>query len=91
MGVNITATALTRFLDRNLEVLVIGRVLGSHSLGLYTMSMRFSTNLAWRVAPIVGRVMFPAYSRIQTQPALLSKTLNRSVASTAFVVLPASP
>jgi PST family polysaccharide transporter len=89
MGVNMTATALTRFLDRNLEVLVIGRVLGSHSLGLYTMSMRFSTNLAWRVAPIVGRVMFPAYSRIQTQPALLSKTLNRSVASTAFVVLPA--
>jgi len=52
------------YLDGNMANLVIGRSLNSRSLGGYNAAFNLSVTVPSRINPIVTRVMFPAFSRV---------------------------
>ena len=50
---------------QNADYLVIGRLLGARSLGLYTLAYRFSEMPYVGIADPVGKVLFPALSKMR--------------------------
>ena len=83
-GVNILNVAL-----RNADSVIIGRWLGASSLGLYGMATRFTRQpVDMFVSSVLGPVLFPAYSRIQSDDALTARTMERAMGGAAFVMFP---
>ncbi|WP_373489122.1 lipopolysaccharide biosynthesis protein [Blastomonas sp.] len=54
------------------DVLIAGRVLDPHALGLYAEALFLAHVFAAKVIPPLNEVAFPAYSRLQSDPARLS-------------------
>jgi PST family polysaccharide transporter len=73
---------------RNADNLLIGRFLGSTDLGIYTKA--YSTMLLplTQVNNVLGRVMFPALSRVQNDKDRVKRIYLRSIAMIALVTFP---
>jgi PST family polysaccharide transporter len=69
---------------------VIGRMLGTTVLGEYERAYQLMVMPANSLGQVVGRVLFPAMSRVQTSPASLRANYRRSLALTAVITLPVS-
>ena len=63
---NLLGSQLLNYGVRNVDYLLIGRFLGSDNLGVYTRAYTTMLLPISQVTTILGRVMFPALSRIQT-------------------------
>lgn len=57
----------------NGDDMFVGRVLGMPALGLYRMAYRLGNSACTEGVDVVRRVLFPAFARIQTDPARLRK------------------
>lgn len=80
-AVDIVAAAIS-----NADYVLIGRVLGATSLGLYTLGFRLPELLILNLSVVVGRVLYPAFAAVKRSalaPAFLS-----SLRYTAMVGLP---
>lgn len=69
---------------------IVGRYLGSTSLGHYTRAydlVRFPSTL---FAAVIGNVLFPALSRVQRDRSLVAASLRRGVFGNATILLPIS-
>jgi len=73
---------------RQVDDLLIGRVLGARALGLY--SRAFSTMMmpVHEVGGVISRVMFPAFSRLAGDVERIRKEYLRLLAVIAFVTFP---
>jgi O-antigen/teichoic acid export membrane protein len=73
---------------RNADNLLIGRFMGTVELGIYTRA--YSTMLLplSQVTSVLGRVMFPALSRIQHDKVLVKQIYLRALALIALVTFP---
>jgi PST family polysaccharide transporter len=56
-------------MSRNFDYLIIGRILGSQSLGYYSLAYRIMLYPVQNISYIVSRVMFPFFSKIQNDNA----------------------
>ena len=83
LGTNIV-TYVSRFADR----VAIGRLLGVTSLGFYDYACRLYWYPFEVLSPILVRVMFPAFSKIQDDNAILGRAFLRSNGLIAFVACP---
>ncbi|UTT39051.1 MOP flippase family protein [Glutamicibacter mishrai] len=63
-GVFQLLNSVVGYLDGNMANLVIGRALNSRALGGYNVAYNLSVTVPSRVNPIVTRVMFPAFSKV---------------------------
>jgi len=88
ISANMTGTNVVNFLSQNADVLILGRWLGSSLLGYYTTAMRFSVNMLQYFAPVLGRVMFPAYSSMQDDHELFRMTVRRASGGITFFTFP---
>lgn len=69
---------------------IVGRYLGSVALGNYTRAydlVKFPSTL---FAAVIGNVLFPALSRLQSEHARVSASLRRGVFANATILLPLS-
>jgi lipopolysaccharide exporter len=73
---------------RNVDYLLIGRVLGTRALGLYTLAFRMPQLVVEGIATIVGQVAFPAFARVQDDPDRLRSGLLRGLRLSALAVVP---
>lgn len=64
-GANVFGTNLINYLRMNLASFITGRYLGNTDLGYYSLANTLSSMTAGRISFIIGRVMFPALSKIQ--------------------------
>ena len=64
-GISILGTSLVGRLSQNLDVMIIGRLLGASSLGIYSFSFRIASMIPDQLNGILTKVLFPAYSEIQ--------------------------
>ncbi len=64
-GFQVTLNNLLTFLSENVDYLIVGKVVGAASLGLYTMAFRLSKYPVEKLWRIVGKLMFASYSTIQ--------------------------
>jgi len=80
-AVDVVAAAIA-----NADYIIIGRVLGATSLGLYTLGFRLPELLVLNLSVVIGRVLYPAFAAVE-RPALRQAFLS-SLRYTAMVGLP---
>lgn len=78
------------FLGAELDTLLIGRFLGQSSLGLYNRAFLLIRQPVSLVVGTISRVLFPAFSRIQTEIEKLKKVYLFSISGVVLIVFPIS-
>jgi O-antigen/teichoic acid export membrane protein len=87
-GVWIFATAIVSYLYTNVDDIVVSRVLGVASLGLYRMAFNLSHAVVTELQQIVNQVTFPAYSSLQDDPIRIRRGFVRHLSAIALVGTP---
>lgn len=87
-GVSLSGFQVTNFITRNVDNLIIGRFLGPTMLGYYDIAWRLIEYPKAALAGVVGRVMVPAYSRLQSDDERFGRAHVRVVASIGLVSIP---
>lgn len=64
-GKHIMSASIILFLVTNIDDAIVGRVLGTEILGYYTLAYTISNLPATQITHLVGRVMFPLYSKLK--------------------------
>lgn len=77
-------------INATLDNLVVGRVLGAASLGVYSVAYRLGDFPTGVVGYAVGRVMFPAYSRLQDDLDAFRHAFVQNMERVALLALPTS-
>lgn len=80
-GVDVLAALISQ-----VDYIFIGRVLGTHALGLYTLGFRLPEMLIISLAVVAGRVLFPAFAAVDRD--VLNRAFLVSVRYAAVVALP---
>jgi O-antigen/teichoic acid export membrane protein len=88
-GKFVTGSTIVIFLSANLDKAVIGKVLGTASLGYYVLAYSLATLPVSHLGPIVSKVMFPAFSKVQTQESALREAYLKLLKAVAILALPA--
>lgn len=76
------------FLSANMDYLIIGRFLGSTALGFYTLAYQLVTFPVARVNPVITKVMFPIFSKIQNDNENLRKGYGKVINYIALISFP---
>ena len=87
-GINLQVGSLLNYCARNVDDLLIGKVIGSSTLGVYQMAYRLMLWPLQKVSGIVGEVMFPALSTIQGNKEHVKRIFLRVTGYIAFITFP---
>lgn len=85
----ILGSGIVAFLYGEGDDVFVGWFLGASALGFYQLAYRLSNAPATEIAQIISRVVFPSYSRIQTDTAQLRDGFFEAVRLTTLVSIPA--
>ena len=85
----ITLSGIFNYLYHNADNIVVGRILGTSSLGLYEMAYKISMLPITEISDVVSKVTFPVYSKIaedirRLKKAFLTTLLYISISSILF-------
>ena len=86
----ITAGNLLVLVNNTVDNVLVGRMLGTTQLGFYAVTFRLATMPDDVIGYIVGRVMFPVYSRLQDDSATFRRVYLQNLQRIALLALPAS-
>lgn len=87
-GANVFGTRLLFYVERNIDNVLVGRVLGPAALGVYALSYNLMLIPLERIGGPMAEVLFPAFSRMNQDLARLSSAWLRAVRMLAAVVVP---
>jgi PST family polysaccharide transporter len=73
---------------RNLDYVIVGRVLGAVALGTYTLAFRLPDLLIRNLVAVLGQVLFPIYSKLREQGTSVSAAFTNT---TGYVVAVTAP
>ena len=73
---------------RNIDNIIIGRVLGAASLGIYSRAYNIMLLPLQNFANIINGVLFPSFSLIQDEKERISAIFYKAVSSISFLTLP---
>jgi len=86
----ITASSIVLFVATHIDTAVIGKALGTASLGYYVLAFTFANLVTANISKLASAIMMPAYSQLQgDMPALRGAYLN-TLTLVAFVTFPAA-
>lgn len=88
MMLNLTFGNLVSYMVNDADKFIIGRWLGDVTLGYYTMASRFCLYPPNTIVPIVTRVLYPSYSRLQDDDEGMRKLLLRASGGIGFITIP---
>jgi O-antigen/teichoic acid export membrane protein len=86
----VTLGNLLALVNGALDTAVVARILGSQALGYYTVGYKLADMPTNVIGYVVGRVMFPAYARVQHDRAAFRRAFLQNIERVALLVLPAS-
>lgn len=89
-GIGQTITQLAGMLATYGDNFVVGHTLGAKDLGYYTRAYDFIRMPSFIFEAVVGKVLFPSFSRIQDDRERLGDALRRVMFVNALVLLPMS-
>ena len=89
-GKHIVSSRILIFGITNIDDAMIGRVLGTASLGFYTLGYRLSNLPATHITKLISSVMFPAFSRIQKEQERIRKIFFQTIHMVVLVAAPIS-
>lgn len=76
-------------IHKNVDYLIVGRLLGAEQLGLYTMGFRLPELVIINICYIFGQTLFPAYAKLQGNLSELRAGYLRSVEYLCLFTMPA--
>lgn len=88
-GANVVGSDLLLYLARYSDNFLVGTVLGTVALGIYSVGYRIMDAGNALLVGLARKVAFPALSRLQHDPARLTRAYIRMTRVTTAVVLPA--
>jgi lipopolysaccharide exporter len=80
----ITGTTILRFLYGQGDDIVVGRLLGAGSLGLYQIGYKYSNLPTTEITRVVQIVALPAYAKVQNDATRLRKAFVEALGGTAL-------
>lgn len=83
----ITGASIFNFGFEKGDDIVVGRLLGTQSLGIYDMAYRFSMLPITEVAEIINKVTFPVYVKISDDYKRLRRAYLRTITVISLLVL----
>jgi PST family polysaccharide transporter/lipopolysaccharide exporter len=86
----IGATNILVVVNSTLDNVIVGRVLGTVSVGLYSVAYRLADFPSSVIGQIVGRTMFSIYSMLQEDPDAVRHAFVRNLQRVTLVAVPAS-
>ncbi len=78
-GIWVTGYTIFNYFAENLDNVVVGRLLGATSLGLYQMAYKISILPLTEISDVVSSVAFPVYTKITHDTKRLSKAFLKTV------------
>jgi lipopolysaccharide exporter len=87
-GGRVSVISFTEFLGSSLDTLVIGRLAGSGPLGQYNRAFLLVSLPLERLLQGVQRVLFPAFSRVQTQRERVGRAYVSALSVAGAVLIP---
>lgn len=84
----LTAAGIFDYLYQNADNIVVGRVLGTTSLGFYSMAYRISSVPISEFSDVFSRATFPVYAKISDDKARLLSAFYKSLGMTTLLVAP---
>lgn len=87
-GIYQAAESTLNYFNTKLDTIVIGRLLGSRDLGYYTMAFNIIIIPSSKINPIITRVAFPLFSKIQNQIGYLKTNYFKLLKIVSLVNFP---
>lgn len=81
-------TQSLNYWTRNVDYLMIGKVLGDGALGIYAQAYRLMLAPLQNISSVISSVMFPAYSLIQDDKERIKTTYLQITRAIAFITFP---
>lgn len=89
-GGHVVGTNLLGAMIRNLDYLVIGRVLGATALGLYVLGFRLPDLLVRQLCQVLSQVLLPVYTRVGRDREALSRAFAATLSYVFAITAPMS-
>lgn len=87
-GGNATASRFLWFFFSQADAVIVGRLLGEHVLGLYSVAMHLASLPTQRVSAILNQVAFPAASRFQHDREAIITQLLKAIGYVSLIAFP---
>ncbi len=87
-GRNVAATQLVWFLYSQADIFIVGKFLGKHDLGFYSVSMDLASLPASRVSAILNQVVFPSLSKVKREGGSVGPYLLKGLRGISLVSFP---
>lgn len=88
-GSNIMFSNLIGSLSSKIDVMMIGKLVSSSQLGIYSMAYSISSVFPQQINAVVQRVMFPSFSRMQADNNLLGEAYCKLSKFLSIIGVPA--
>ncbi len=88
-GSKMSLISFMEFLHQELGTILIGRVLGSYSLGIYNRAYMLVNLPMYMLTRTLTKVIFPSFSKIQNDIQKLGRVYLSSITLLAAIVIPA--
>jgi O-antigen/teichoic acid export membrane protein len=87
-GMFLSGQNIVNLLSSRMDSLIIGKILGPAPLGLYFFAQQFTSQIYLRITPILSRVAFPVFSKVQGDPIRMQQGYLKMVQILALVIFP---
>jgi O-antigen/teichoic acid export membrane protein len=87
-GRHVFAGSVMQFFGQYGDDAYVGKVLGADALGFYQMAYRIANMVATEFGDLIGKVAFPAYSRLQDNAVKLRAGYFKSIQVVSLLVFP---
>ncbi|MBI3985151.1 MAG: lipopolysaccharide biosynthesis protein [Candidatus Levybacteria bacterium] len=81
----ITAYGIFNYFGENGDNIVVGKLLGASSLGIYQMAYKISMLPITEVSNVVNQVIFPVYTKIEQDVARLQRAFTKTMLITIIL------
>jgi O-antigen/teichoic acid export membrane protein len=85
---NLTGFNLINFFSRNLDVFIVGKLLGTTALGLYSTSMKLMLMPLQTITYVSNRALFPVLSQLQHDQEAFKNTYFSALSYVSLITFP---
>lgn len=87
-GMHFTFNNVIKFSIENFDYLLVGKLIGAQALGIYTLAFRLARYPLEKIWHIFGSMLFPAFSKLQSDIPKLKKGMVQVGVLGGFIVVP---
>jgi len=87
-GVYTTGSNILNYMYNNIDYLLIGKLLGASSLGIYTLAFVLTDTFRGRLMTVINSVMYPIYGKKQGEPTALKRYYLKVILFNCLFIFP---